>query len=160
MSLKFTEARRNVKRSMYVVKLMFMIGDADFFPDQKFTFHEDRLKDDKFVELFYDFIRVQRKCIELDSNGRGGIDDEEELIRRYHVIDGWERFIDIEYMGDEAREAMLDYYDEPLPEKNEFSHEIPTDPNADFYGRYYSLTITYYDEHGKEFNVSFEDDKV
>lgn len=158
MNLKFTEKKRDVKRSMYVVKLTFVVGDADYFPDQRFAFDEGRLRDDKFVELFYDFIRVQRKCIDLDSRGRQGIDDEGKLIRRYRVIDGWERFIDVEHMGDEAREAMLDYYDEPLPEKNAFSYEIPMDPNADFYGAYHSLTVTYYDEHGKEFNVSVEDD--
>lgn len=160
MELKINSESNPSKHNCYEIILTFMFGDMDGEEKEYFYFSDLEYNNPKFKAEVHEFIKHLQSAVELDSTGRSGIDDINELIYRYgfglnrgnkwtNPVYKWGKYCErsLEYEK-ELNLGLLDSFDED----SSFTYDIPSD-NYDFYASYRDLKIIYYDENGNIHDV-------
>ncbi len=151
--------KKNRIKNTYKFTVTFMFNDADGYDTIDFLVPEHELKNPAYREELERLIKHFQKCINLDSRGSRGIDDVNEIIKRYSKVDDWKLFCTDPFVwGDEEE---LDEFEEEygISEdnlSNIFQYSIPVDGNCGFWYKYDALEAFYYDSNGDEFPVEIK----
>jgi hypothetical protein len=152
--------KKETKRNMFEFLFEFMENDADDFTTQRISFSPEKLEDEVFMKELERFIKHIFECVEMDSNGRGGIDDISELYGRYSKVDGWNRYVAEIYENMGYNDKLGKYMDEDGLDEDSYleswGYYIPTDTYGNFYNSYYAAKMVYYDDDGDQYDVAIK----
>lgn len=151
---------QNEQRSIFEVQLGFYAHD-DSVHTEVHSFTDAQLRNAEFKEELEQFIICITACIDQDSRGRGGFEDNRSLAAEYSEIPYWNKFVvpsalekfESEEELAECFELDMEEVDEMLDRTLNFDHELPTYGHEGFYCSYRTLEVFYYDEDGTRFNV-------
>lgn len=161
--MEFVILKQNKKdriKNTYKFSVSFMFNDADDYKDIDFLVPEDELNNPAYREELERLIKHFQMCVDMDSVGRRGIDELDELVYRYSEVDDWKLFCKtpIEWAGSE--EELEEYEEEyGISEGNMstiFQYNIPVNGDSGFFYSYDGLSAFYYDNNGDEFNVEIK----